>query len=358
MRMVLLGALFAAVSAFGADAPYVRAADGVVFKGVLIHNVTDLAREADGCYRFRRAPHAVHAAFGPQGKMMNVGGTGVEFRFVMKGDAVKLRLGMPADDSYARMTVYHGDIIGDWPELTKAAHGKDCEIVVRQCPNLAQLKEEAKRRGDRFDPEVVRLVLSIGGVGIRDVVGEVAPPPKEMLPKRTYLAYGSSITHGSNALSIETCYASLVGAGLGADVRNLGFAGSAAMEKEVADFIAGERFDFATLEMGINVLGMDVAEFERRVRYFVRRIAESHPQAPILAIDVFGTRTSEASRKTAEKYRAIVRRVVAELALPNVAYVNGLDLLPNGKELSSGGVHPTPAGHALIAKGILERFRK
>lgn len=358
--MLKTGCLLALVGLFGIGAlgeelVYSRREGGVVFKGVQVFNVSDLVREADGRFAFRRAPIGVHAAFGKQGQAMNEGTTGVEFRFVLKGDSVKLRLGMPADDSHARFTVYHGDMIGDWPELNKSAHGKDSEIVIRQVGNLAGLKAAAKARGDRFDPEVVRLVMS-GPVGLRDVIGAVEPPPEAMLPKRTYVAYGSSITHGSNALSIEECYASLVGKGLGADVRNLGFAGSAALEKEVADFIAGERFDFATLEMGINILGMKPEEFERRVRYFVHRIATSHPQAKVLAIDVFGNRMGRQGRAQAAAFRAIVKRVVGELALANVTYVNGLEILPDDIELCSGGVHPTPAGHAIIAKGLIAKF--
>lgn len=340
-----------------ACAPCTRTPGDVVFKGVQIHGVADLEPEADGLYSFRRAGKGVHLALAYQGRTMNAGSTGVEFRFVMKGDSVKLRLGTPADDAFTRLTVYHGDIIGDWPELNKGVLGRDCEITIKNLGAREDLRAEAKAQGHRFDPSVVRLVLPWGRVGIRDVVGDVEPPPPELCPKTTYLAYGSSITHGSNALAMETCYASLVGEGLKADVRNLGFAGAAGMEPEMADFIAELPFDYATLEMGINVLGMDPAEFERRVRYFVRRVAESHPRAKILAIDVFGNRLGANGRAQAAVFRAIVQRVVAELALANVTYVNGLDLLADGQDMSVGGAHPAPAGHARIARGILARLR-
>ena len=145
-------------------------------------------------------------------------------------------------------------------------------------------------------------------------------------------------------------------AGLKADVRNLGFAGSACLEPEMADFIAGEPFDHATLEMGINILGMDPDEYARRVRYFVKRVAEAHPQAKILAIDVYGNRLSEGGRACAARFREIVKRTVKELALPNVTYVNGLEIIPDDVEICTGGAHPTPKGHEIIAKGLLERF--
>lgn len=344
-------AVLGMTEAFAADA---------VFKGVQVFNVADLVKEPDGRYAFRRAGAALDAAFGKQGRAMNAGSTGVELRFVMKGDEVKIRMGGTSDADCSQIVVHHGDVIGDWPELNKQVLGRDCEITVRKCRSLPTLKAEARTLGSRFDPEVVRLVISGGALGLRDVIGDVMPPPAEMLPKRTYLAYGSSITHGSNAYSISECYASLVGAALGADVRNLGFAGAARMEPEMADFIAAQPFDYATLEMGINVLGsMPAEEYERRVRYFVRRVSESHPKATVLAIDVFGRRTGRSEPdEAAETFRRILKRVVAELALPNVTYVNGLEMLPDNTDMSSGSAHPAPAGHARIARNIVDRFRR
>jgi len=345
-RAVLLIAMLGAGLASGA----------VVFKGVQVHNVAELVREKDGRMSLRRIPARAEAAMGEQGRRMNAGNTGVELRFVMKGDEVRLRLGGATDASFSRLTVYHGDIIGDWPELYKNVAGRNAEIVIRKPKNLAELRAVSARQHGRFDAAVVRLVVPSGDLCIIDVVGEVEPPPSEMVPRKTYLAYGSSITHGSNALAIEECFASRVGRGLGADVRNLGFAGSARMEPEVADCIADCPFDLATLEMGINILGTDPAEFERRVRYFVRRIGESHPQARIFVIDVFGNRCGERAQAQAVVFRSVVRRVVDELKLPNVAYVSGLDLLPDDTEIAAGGTHPTPRGHELIARELLKRF--
>ena len=329
-----------------------RADDGVVYKGMVVHNVADLVPTEDGRLVFRRAGTSVHGALGNQGRRMNESSTGVEFRFVIKGDSVKLRLGGPSARSVSQMRIHYGDIDGDWPNDVRTVIGTDDEIVIPR-------KNAARRPGDRFDPSVVRLVLPHGNIGIRDVIGDIEPPGKSLLPEKTYLAYGSSITHGSNAYVMEECYASLVGKALDADVRNLGFSGSARMEPEMADFIAAQKFDFATLEMGVNVVDdMPEEEYERRVRYFVRRVAESHPRVRILAIDIFGWTTGRTSDAKAERYRAILRRVVAEIGCPNVTYVNGLDILPDNTEISLGnGVHPTPAGHRLIAENIVSRFR-
>lgn len=345
------------LTALALSGTLLEAASGTVFKGVCVHNVAELVPVEDGRQEFHRVSGKAHEALSDHGKKLNACNTGVEFRFVMKGDSVRLRLGGETDDAHANLRVYWGDIIADWPELTKVVHGRDCEIVLPRIRNLEALKAEARARGDRFDPEVVRLIPIGSALGLRDAEGAAEPPP-DMLPKKTYLAYGSSITHGSNALAPETCYASLVGADLGADVRNLGFAGSAWMEPEVADYIAGEDFDFASFEFGVNVLNrMKDDEFERRVRYFVKTVAASHPKARILVTDIFGNRMDASGKAVAARFREIVRRVVGALSLPNVRYANGLDLLPDGTGISVGSLHPAPDGHRRIATGILARFR-
>ena len=333
--------------------PSERVDGGVVYRGLIVHNVDGLVSAPDGRVLFRRAGTIVHGVFDEHGRRMNENSTGVELRFVLRGDSVRLRLGGDTDRSVSPIRIHYGDVEGDWPDNVRMVIGRDDEIAIPR-------RQAARRKGDRFDPSVVRLVLPHGKLGIRDVIGDIEPPSAALLPAKTYLAYGSSITHGSTAYVIEECYASLVGKALGADVRNLGFAGCARMEREMADFIAMQKFDFATLEMGVNVVsGMPEREYEDRIRYFIRRIAESHPQATILAIDIFGWMTGRPDDDRAGRYRKVLARVVAEIGCPNVTYVNGLDLLPNDTEISlGGGLHPTSAGHRLIAENILERFRR
>ncbi len=55
--------------------------------------------------------------------------------------------------------------------------------------------------------------------------GKVEPPRSGDLPEKTYLAYGSSITHGSLGLIQPDSYAFRIAQQLGTDYLNLGFAG-------------------------------------------------------------------------------------------------------------------------------------
>lgn len=328
----------------------------VVFQDVLLHNVSELVVEPDGLQRFRRVPQAVEPALSAQGRRMNAGSTGVEIRFVLKGDKAEIRLGGATDDANATCLVYYGDFIADWPETEKVVRGRDTTLTIRPSPRRDILRRVAQEQGCRFDPDVVRIVLPQAALGIRRVSGAVAPPSPEQLPRKVYLAYGSSITHGSVATRQPMTYASLVGARLGADVRNLGFAGSCRLEPEMADYLAAQPFDYATIEMGINILGKDPVEFERRVRYLLDKVTASHPHALILGIDVFRTVGTEKHMKDAVQYREIVSRVIRELNRPNLVHVDGWAALPSPTLLSEGFVHPAPEGHQAIAAHLNARF--
>ena len=345
----------AAFRAFGAE-EFARTRNGVVFKGVEIHNAVSLV-PTNGLYRFCRVDTRAFNSLSDHGRMAALTTTGVEMRFRIRKGEAKLVMGGLDETLRTSCRIYRGDVVCDWPGTDMAIVGTNTVLSFKKTP-IAHLMKRAAKFGFRYHPEVVRVVFSpCSRVGIRDVIGDVEPPPPEMLPRRTYLAYGSSITHGSISLLIERSYAALVGAALGADVRNVGLAGSARMENEIADFIAGEDFDCVSLEMGVNVLGrMDVEEYERRVRYMVRKVAESHPKARVLAIDVF--RAEISGGKRAQAFRRTLARVVKELALPNVVYVNGLDALPEKDALSTGALHPSPHGHEEIARHLVEKFRQ
>lgn len=135
------------------------------------------------------------------------------------------------------------------------------EFVIERSKNLDRLKVMAERIGDSWDPEVIRVIFDRGYFKIYDIVGDIEPPKEEQCPAKTMLSYGSSITHGSNSIDMSHSWVSIVAHNLNMDARNLGMAGSCAMEPEMVDYIASEgekgRWDIATLELGINVLGWE-----------------------------------------------------------------------------------------------------
>ena len=322
-----------------------------------LHGVSELECTADGVFSTMRLPVDVYECMGDQGKSQCKNCTGVEFRFVINSGDVKFKFKYP-EDAKGEITVMHGDFVADWPETTKYLCG-DCEITIVQDKDIERMRKIAKEYGHRFSPDVVRLLFKGVRPQIVEVNGDISLPTADMLPKKKYLAYGSSITHGSISFHPYYNYVERVAARFGADATNYGFAGSCCLEKEVADFIADKtEFDFATLEMGINILGMDPAEFERRVRYIVERVATSHPDSKIFAIDVYYCFLDYDGEDKAERFRRIVKKVVEELALPNVIYVNGKTVLTSPTDLASAHAHPGPEGIREMVDNLTEIIKK
>jgi lysophospholipase L1-like esterase len=128
----------------------------------------------------------------------------------------------------------------------------------------------------------------------------------------------------------------------------------------MADYIAGRRdWDFATLEMGINVLGsMETAEFERRVDYFVSRIARAHPDKWLFCLSMF-TFGGDLDRKNRKKgaFREIVKRAAGR-AGGRAVYLDGRCLLRGYAGLMADLVHPSPAGMEEIARNLVRVMRR
>lgn len=82
-----------------------------------------------------------------------------------------------------------------------------------------------------FDPKLVRVVLLWRPpVEVIDIQGDISSPNNHQTPDITYLAYGSSITHGNNSISPTGMFAHRTATALGVDLINLGLGGGAHCE--------------------------------------------------------------------------------------------------------------------------------
>ncbi|MCQ2432372.1 MAG: GDSL-type esterase/lipase family protein [Clostridia bacterium] len=325
----------------------------MIYKNIEVHGASEVYTLLNGADAFLRVPSSVDMYMGDQGKRMNRGATGIELRFVItEGTEAVFTLCTPTGTG-TNATLYYGDFASDWPETTKRIEGEPTEVVIRIPGEITKLRSIAKQYGHRFSPDVVRVILD-GPVAVLKTPDNVVPPMADQVPKKVYLAYGSSITHGSIALSRAYEYVNRIGEELGCDAYNYGFAGAACLEPAMADYLAAQNFDIATLEMGINILGIAPEDFEGRVRRFLSIIADSHPNAVIFAIDVFYCVDDYTGRGHAARFREITERVVRELARPNVVYVNGCSILPDARFLTTGLVHPAPRGIMQMTENLLK----
>lgn len=330
----------------------------MIYKNFDIHNVEEILPNEDGSISWKRVPEYVYNALEKeQGKRMSLNSTGVELRFVLKGDKAVIRMCTAEGDGLFH--VFRGGIQGGWVdhEVHKLVWTEVEDFVIEKSHNPAMLKTMHQRSGMDWDSEVVRIVFDRGRFKIFDIIGDIEPPSKEQCPKKTLLAYGSSITHGSNSIDMSHSWVSVLAHNLRMDARNLGMAGSCAMEPDMIEYIASEgekgHWDMATLELGINVLDWEEEKIVSRVRNTICQIAGRNPDKSVVVISPFYHCGEDFDKKeSTDMWRRMIEQIVSELRCPNVTYVNGLDVIGDMCFMSADGVHPNIYGVQQIADRI------
>lgn len=340
----------------------------MIYKNIEIHNIAELVEYGDGSISWKRVPSEVLNEMEcktPDYVVCN--STGVELRFVIKGESATIRMSTLTNDpkSFNTFHVYRGGIQGGYEdhEIHRHVTAEIEDFVITKSPNMAKLKKMTEEIGYDWDCEVVRIIFDRGHYRIYDIIGDVVPPSYEQCPKKTLLSYGSSITHGSNSIDASHAWVSQVAYNLNMDARNLGMAGSCMIEPKMAEYIASEgekgNWDIATLELGINVLGWPQEKIISRVENIIRQVAGRNADKPVFVISPFyycGEYFDE--NNNAKNWRRIIKEIIDELNYKNVTYINGLDVLDNMSYISADEVHPNIYGVQRIADVITEKIRE
>lgn len=331
---------------------------------VELYNIRETVALPDGGgVGLSRVPGPLRRQLSPGAQTAALSCAGAELRFNLEGESatVWLQRGPPAlCDPTGIAEVWFGPFAASYELSPRLIGPAPTAVRVRYPEQIAVLARLARERGLPWDPRLVRVVLPYDiPTSLLGVEGAVAPPRPGQSPLRRYLAYGSSITHGGNALAPTDTYAQRVARGLGYDLLGFGFAGSAQLEPALADYLAADlQWDVATLELGINVLGLwTVAEFAAKVDYFVSRIAGADPERWVWCTDLFTCLGDIVGSERIAGYRAAVRDTVARLNLPRLRYLDGRDLLPDPIDLTTDLVHPAASGMEEIAARILSAMR-
>ena len=247
--------------------------------------------------------------------------------------------------------MYHGDYA-----VVEHAIPPDAgrSILLVEPERFAGVEVDDKGPGT-YSSAVWRIVVDRGTVrfhGLESFGREVARPAAEQLPGVTWLAYGSSITQ-----SWSRGYVHQAARRLKVDVLNKGLSGSCRLEPAAADYLAGLDRDFATLELGVNVLGDYTPEvFQERVVYLLDRMAEAHPGAPVFVLTLFPGRPAllsapDLGSERTEAFDAILREQVADRGEP-FRLIKGGDVLSEVRGLSADLVHPSDFGHVLMGENL------
>ena len=339
----------------------------MIWKNIEVFNVAELVPQDDGSVSWLRVPRAAYETLEtPTGKLMAVNSTGVELRFAILGKSVKLVMSTSeGPESFCAFHVYRGGIQGGWEDHEYNSHitPEPQTFEIKRSANMKNLQTMTDAMGLDWAPEVVRVIFDRGDIKLHDVIGEVEPPKQSQTPKNTLLCYGSSITHGSNSIDASHTWAAVLAHNLNMDCRNLGFAGSCAMEPEMVDYIAslGEqgKWQVANLELGINVLEWDEDKIRTRVENTLDQIAGRNPDKPVFVISPFYYGAELLRQCTAGgKWRRIMEEIITRRKDPNVTYINGLDILGDISGMSGDEIHPNIYGVQQIADRLTAVYRQ
>ena len=323
------------------------------YKNIEIHNVACLKEDPNGGVSWLRFPQEVASSFEGGETAYNVAryATGVELRFVIEsGDSASITMSKLEDDGTRNtFNVYRGGIQGSGEEGEVTTHAKT--FVIRRSENLDALRRAYPN--NPFSAEVVRIVFDRGRYRLLGVSDNVRPPRQDEVPSKSILFYGSSITHGSLALDMPHSFASVIGRRLHYDVYNLGLPGQCRIEHNTIDYLSSLAWNVAVLELGINVLDWKEEKIEERVDYVLHNLAAKNPQKPVIMISPFYCYKDLLYNGTCvNRWRSIMEERIRRANLPNVTYINGVDLLDKAEYLTADILHPGIDGMQKIADGL------
>ncbi len=324
----------------------------MVYEGVELYNIHELLDDREGGQIFCRIPDELRQGLNGSAMANALATPGSEIRFNLVGDEARITLRNTGESAVpAIVEVFQGSFLTG----VHTVGLEPTEITVSRHANTEGLGVLSKEHDLPFDIGLSRVVLPWRPpCRLISIEGETELPRADQVPDTRYLAYGSSITHGNNAVRPTGSYAMRTAQLLNVDLISLGFGGGAHLEPAMADYIAGRHdWDFASMELGINLLGsIDVEEFARRVAYFIPTIAEAHPDKWIFCIDVFPCRWDFANDPKAESFRQVVRDKVASLNMPKLVHVSGPDMLRSIMGLTTDLLHPSPSGMEEMARHL------
>jgi len=333
----------------------------VIHENVELHNVAEL-RPAGGGLRPQRVPEEVRLQLNEAAQQRVLQPDNCELRFVCESGDARVTL---SSEGQTEVTVFYGTFDA------RRRHLVGREPVTISQPGPERLKDLDRRywKDLPFAPQVCRLVF--GGpqrspVVLHEVSGtDLRPPRPEELPTVTYLAYGTSITHGFDCRAPYLSYAAQTAWHLGADLVNLGVGGSCYCEKAFADHIAGRTdWQIASLALSVNMQGFDLEEFSRRVGYMVRTVAAADPDRPVACVTLYpyfrdlGIDNPERCyRVTAEQLRQALRDAVAAAGLQNLHLIEGQEMLTGIAGLTFDLLHPSDNAMIEMGRNLAGRLK-
>jgi hypothetical protein len=316
------------------------------------HNTVDLPPAPGGGLQIARFPSAIwDQAEAPMGARTIRLAVGSEIRFVT--DQTKIRLYLRSLSGQASLVHLLGNQILHYETLP--ANGIQCLDI--EIPPLKEEVEADALRCGGFAPQVYRvacLSATLAYHGMEAMGGNVRPPVPDELPRRRWLAYGSSITMAGGTFHnyVNACAQTLE-----VDAYNLGMGGSCWVEPAIADFIAGRKdWDYASFELGVNMrrAPRDNVRFAEKVDYLLDTVSTAHPDKPLFFVTQFRNAEHHVAadheiRQDQLEKDGILRRAAARHP-GQVTLIEGSDIAPDFRGFKTDLLHPEP--YACVRMGL------
>lgn len=282
---------------------------------------------------------------------------GVELRFKMKSDIVKIKLNrynLKENISQSGIvSVYLGDYQCSY-EVSPQIISKNSTITL---PKKYFYDNLLKNYGKGFSSDLIRVILPYDWQhSFLGIEGDIELPSTKDYPEKLLLAYGSSITHGGNATQTTDSYVFKLAKKLYYDYLNWGFAGSCYLDEVMAKKIRDASWDTLILELGVNVLDWPDEYFQNKVKTFLEIVSQTKNTGKIYCLGLFRKVSDLSDTPKNNVFRKIVKEESEKYS--QMIYLNGYDLLSDWQGLSLDGLHPSDFGMELIAENIYKEIQR
>ena len=117
----------------------------MIYKNIDIHNIAELIYNDDGSISWKRVPSDVHSTMeAAMADSVVHNSTGVELRFIIKGDSATIRMSTYENDpkSFSTFHIFRGGIQGGWQDHEVHCHvtGDVQDFVIERAKNTDKLK--------------------------------------------------------------------------------------------------------------------------------------------------------------------------------------------------------------------------
>lgn len=178
---------------------------------------------------------------------------------------------------------------------------------------------------------------------------------------RPIVYYGTSIVHGEGASRPGMCHASILSRRLNREVINLGFAGSGAMDVEIARLMGEIEAAFYIIDCLPN---MTAPMIEERAVKFVNTLRGARTDTPIVLVEDrtyanawLAGNLYERHQTSRQALRASYNSLI-ESGFLRLHYVEGEQLLGGDNEATVDGSHPSDMGYTHYANVLEPVFRE